>query len=209
MPCLSLGSRCTPPGGRAWKPAERGFTLVELLVSTLIGALMLLAGTYLAVSHVRTTGRQAAVHRFQTDFGRLSHLIETEVDEGTALAYGQATTATAGCSNVGVASVFSITVPVLVTAETAAASAVRTIYYYPAEGNLRRCGPAINADGTLNTTTTGDGIVITNATLNVQNTNARQMEYRVVLTDPISGAVFDSAVDPGWLFARAKSFQIN
>lgn len=187
-------------------PAERGFTLVELLVSTLIGALMLLAGTYLAVSHVRTTGRQAVAHRLQTDFGRLSHLIETEVDEGSALAYGQAT---AGCTNNGVASVFSITVPVLLAAETTAASAVRTIYYYNFDGNLRRCGPAINADGTLNTAATGDGIVITNATLNVQNTNARQMEYRVQLTDPTSGAAFDSAVTPGLLFARTKSFQIN
>jgi prepilin-type N-terminal cleavage/methylation domain-containing protein len=187
-------------------PAERGFTLVELLVSTLIGALMLLAGTYMALSHVRTTGRQAVAHRQQTDFGRLSHLIETEVDEGSALAYGQLT---AGCTNNGVASVFSITVPVLIAAETTAASAVRTIYYYHFDGNLRRCGPAINADGTLDTVATVDGIVITNALLTPRNPNPRQFEYSVVLTDPTSGAAFDSAVTPGWLFARAKSFQIN
>lgn len=182
-----------------------GFTLIELLLVAAIGSIVLLGAAFFAVSGVRSTAVLRIAQRYQTGFGRLSHLIETEVSEATTIAYAGAAD---GCAPDNV--VFSLTIPVLVRDETAAEPIPRTVEYYRLGNDLWRCGPVVNADGTLNPTIIRPGLLLTNAELSTQNTTASEFEYSVRMTDANNAtAIFDSSVEPGWLRARTRPFQIS
>lgn len=191
-------------------PKSAGFTLVELLISAILGSLVLVGAAFLAVSGIRATSGQAVAQRYQMGFGRLSHILETEVSEGIDLDYGQAT-ASCPAGNNGIQSIFSIDVPVLVRDEGAAVPAQATIFYYQVGNDLWRCGPAVQADGTLNPANITAGVLLTDAQLFIQNGLDNQLQYAVRMTDPRSAAVFDSRPpnEPGWLTARTRSFQIS
>lgn len=190
---------------------QSGFTLHELLIALAVSALLLLGLTTFAISSIRTTTKQAIAQRYQTGFGRLSHLIETETSEAQTITYGQPITASCGSA----ASLFSLSVPViddLVLNQTATITQA-SVHYYQSGTEVRRCGPAIRADGTLDTTTITDARVLSNAELSVQSdpaTAANEFQYRLVMRDPRNTtAVFDSEVSPGLLTARTRVFQIT
>lgn len=187
-------------------PVQRsGFTLIELLLVVVLGSVVLLGAAFFAVSGIRSTAGLRIAQRYQTGFGRLSHLIETEVSEATEITYAGAA---GGCAPGNV--VFSLTIPVLVRNETAAAPLPRIVEYYRVGNDLWRCGPAVNVDGTLNPNANTAGVLLTNAQLFTQNTTPNEFEYRLLMTDANNAAaIFDSSVNPGWLRARTRSFQIT
>jgi prepilin-type N-terminal cleavage/methylation domain-containing protein len=187
-----------------------GFTLIELLLVAVLGSVVLLGAAFFAVSGIRTVAGQRIAQRYQTGFGRLSHLIETEVSEATEIAYPGG----AGvCAPGNVA--FSLTIPVLVRDETAEDPLPETVEYYRVDNanELRRCGPAVDVDGTLIPGTETDGLLLTNAELNIQRNAATEdfeFEYSVVMSDTRNAtAIFDSSVTPGLLRARARPFRIT
>lgn len=157
------------------------FTLSELLVATALGLIVVAAAGSVFISHIRTTTVQTVQLRFQNDWARVSNLIETEVAEGASL------TAAAGAGCGAGNRLFTINVPVI--AGTTEAPTDITISYNQVGNNLHRCGPPINADGTLNPTppaniTEWDRLLLTNAVLTVNALNNRRLEYNLTLTDP-------------------------
>jgi prepilin-type N-terminal cleavage/methylation domain-containing protein len=180
-------------------PQSSGFTLTEVLVAAALGLIGVAAVGSVLVQHVRTMTLQTVQLRFQDDWARASHFIETEVSEGERI-----TTATDG--NCGAAAGdlrFTIEVPVIVgTTETLTS---RTISYYqvpnaPAANALSaivRCGPPINADGTLDVTGGQvTSVLLSNARLNVNNAfttanPAQFVEYNIEFLD-VSPAAFSA-----------------
>jgi prepilin-type N-terminal cleavage/methylation domain-containing protein len=190
-----------------------GFTLIELLLVAVLGSIVLLGAAFFAVSGIRSTAGLRIAQRYQTGFGRLSHLIETEVSEATAIDYPEG----AGVCAPGDVE-FSLTIPVLIRDEAAAEPVESIVEYYQvanAQGgdDLWRCGPAVDVDGTLIAGTNRAGVLLTNAELNIQRNAATEdfeFEYSVRMTDANNvTAVFDSSVDPGWLRVRTRPFQIS
>lgn len=59
--------------------ASRGFTLSELLIAAGIGALLTLVAGDALLSHLKSTARLEALERLRSDWGRISHFIESEV----------------------------------------------------------------------------------------------------------------------------------
>ena len=62
-----------------------------------------------------------------------------------------------------------------------AAGATGTIHNYEQAGSLWRCGPDINADGTLDFATITNGILVENATMQTTITNGTNVSYTVEL----------------------------
>ncbi len=120
-----------------------GFTLVELLIVSVIGGLLIAGAALVGVTHIRSSTNQLTIQQRRSDWGKLSYLIETEVGEGEAVATGTTTT---GCAD-SVASLLSITVPIFDSTSPAANVPTRLIHYYTTGAGgatqLWRCGPAI------------------------------------------------------------------
>lgn len=185
-----------------------GFTLIELLIVVAVGGFLLLGVVLFAVSSVRTTARQMVAQRYQMGFSRLSHLLETEVSESQTLLYGQPIAAICGNQ----LSLFTLTVPVLPTRLQPQEELPRaaTIHYYQASGNVWRCGPIVNANGTLNPDITTPALLLRNSELNLQATADNEFQYRVIMRDQRDpNVVFDSSASPGWLTARTRVFQVG
>ena len=73
---------------RSTRPQSRqqaGFTLTELLVATAIGLVVLAVAGGVIIAHIRTVTRQATILRFQNEWARVSHFMETEVEEARRL----------------------------------------------------------------------------------------------------------------------------
>ena len=56
-----------------------GFTLVELLVATVMGSLLTMATSDLLLSHMRSSARLEGTQRMRQDWSRVTHFIESEV----------------------------------------------------------------------------------------------------------------------------------
>jgi type II secretory pathway pseudopilin PulG len=158
------------PGIRASTLAG-GFTLIDLLITAVIIAFITAAGSSVIISQMRSTSLQESVRRLQDNWGRINHLLETEIT-------GSASAAAVANSSL-----------------TLTLSGGQTITYShdPDTRILRRTGPPINDDGTLN---------LTPGTANVQSemldnvtafsptiTNLREPVYSLTLSDG-RGATF-------------------
>jgi prepilin-type N-terminal cleavage/methylation domain-containing protein len=133
-----------------------GFTLVELLITLMIGGVILALAAQVITSHIRTTGRQEALQRLRDHWGRVNHLITTEALEGAVIQRNQAM---AGCNGGGTS---TLTIRLPDAQQTA-------IHYYQHQGgaDLWRCGPEIQLNGRLDQTHTVSGLVAANATLSI------------------------------------------
>ncbi|KEF41333.1 MAG: hypothetical protein ER33_11840 [Cyanobium sp. CACIAM 14] len=142
-----------------------GFTLVDLLITALIIGLITAAGSSVIVSQIRGSSVQESVRRLRDHWGRVNHLLDTEITASTSAS------AVANTS-------LTLTQPGGQTITYTFDSSTRT---------LRRTGPPINDDGTLN---------LTAGTANVQSlmldnvdafqptiTNSREPAYSLTLSD--------------------------
>lgn len=113
-----------------------GFTLVELLITLMIGGVIMAIAAQAITSHIRTTSRQEVLQRLRDHWGRINHLINTEALEGASLETDQNIP---NCAN-GTASDLTIRLPNRSTA---------IHYYNDANNSLWRCGPDIGENGRL------------------------------------------------------------
>ncbi len=164
-----------------------GFTLVELMISVVIGALLIGGVATALIAHIRSTLNLEFSQQIQNDLSRLTFFLETEVREGSAIS----TTATTPVANCGAASgttsLFTIIVPQL-NAQGFSLPTSTIDYYASGTGNtasLVRCGPPINNNGTLNFAGTSTATTIsTNTTLTVTSSNSTSVTYSLTLRDP-------------------------
>lgn len=191
---LAALNQCTDPNS--------GFSLIELLITVAIGSLIFSAGATLVTSHIRSSTKAEIGQRIRDDSNRLGYFIQTEANESALVRTGQPLS---GCSVSG-NSIFSFDIPLPTGLAGDPTNVVRT-YYYQNGSDLRRCGPSINRNGSLNYATIQDYVLNTNTTLVLTPCNGistanpgRAVAYQVTFNDAPGG------VTPPCSVARAKSF---
>jgi len=129
---------------------SRGFSLVELLLSTVLVVVVMAALASILVSHLGTTERQGNVVQVRRELARFSYLLGTEVNEACAL---QRASDPSGClqtCTTATTTDLRMLIPVLQNGTTAT---TRVIRYYLSGTTIMREGPRILANGQLETTT--------------------------------------------------------
>ena len=129
---------------------SRGFSLVELLLSTVLVVVVMAALASILVSHLGTTDRQGNVVQVRRELARFSYLLSTEVNEACAL---QRASDPSGClqtCTTATTTDLRMLIPVLQNGTTAT---TRVIRYYLSGTTIMREGPRILANGQLETTT--------------------------------------------------------
>lgn len=119
--------------------ANQGFTLVELLVALAIGSLVALAGVAASVQNIRTTTRMLTAQELRNNWSRLVLLINTDLNEACEV--------TAGANSL----TLRVINPTDFDGNINPSCATATQIVYDLNGtNLRRTGPPVNRNGTLN-----------------------------------------------------------
>ena len=187
---------------------EPGFTLLEQQVTPVVAQLLMGAAAGVITAHIRTTAAAELTQRVRDDSNRLNYLIQTEASEAASMGQGQTI---AGCTPASGAttSIFNLNVP-RPTGTAADSTNISTIWYYASGGDLRRCGPPILRNGSLDHTATPvDSLVSANTVLDAavtcQSTTSgpRQIAFRSTFNDVPAGYQPDCAI------ARAKSFIVR
>ncbi|MCT0230529.1 prepilin-type N-terminal cleavage/methylation domain-containing protein [Synechococcus sp. CS-1324] len=166
---------------------EAGFSLIELLVGLVMGGFLMAAAASTVVSQIRSGNRMEVAQSLRNDMGRLSSFLEAEIGEGDTIRYGVAITGAGGCTGASGNSLFTIDVPNL--GATGATLVTTPIHYYlTGSGNtaaLNRCGPPINANGSLNFAGTRIATLVSpNTTLALNNAiDAKAVHYNLTIRD--------------------------
>lgn len=194
-----------------------GFTLLELLIASVLGSLVFSTLASMIVAHIRSTSSSELAARVRNDANRIDYFIQTEASEAASI--GTAAVSNCPASVAGGATLFNFNVPVD-TGQADDLTNVVQIFYYTANGDLRRCGPPILGNGRLNYAGTPvDSIVSTNTTVTLQIVSNgaqcggavlsnRQVPYRLVFSDlSVSGVAAN--YQPPCEIARAKSYFVT
>lgn len=172
-------------------PRQRGFTLVELLIVSSAGLLVLLAIITVVVSYVRSRERVEAVLRLQEQWGRLQFLLDREIQE--AMPVSSASSVNSACGQVS--PILALEVP----------GFSDRIVYYLSGSDLKRCGPGIDASGNLSSTIS-NGLVLSGvSSFSVDSTSDNQRpSYRLTLTDA-NGVTYSNSSQPSAASYRART----
>ena len=136
--------------------SDQAFSLVELLVAVAVSATVISMAAILAINYMKTSNTAKWVAQTQQDVSRLSRFLKTEVNEACLVQVDSApSTSTASpCSPTGTAcsTAAGTTLYLLVPVTLADGSVTYRVISYSRNGSdLRRDGPRISADGTLDT----------------------------------------------------------
>lgn len=150
---------------------QSGFTLVELLITSVIMGVIFATGSNVMVTQIRVSAQQESVRRLQDHWGRINHLLDSEITESASAA------------------------AVANSALTLTLAGGQTITYTYDAGSrtLTRSGPPINDNGTLNLTA-GTPNVASVLLTDVDSfaptiTNSREPAYTLAISDGL-GASF-------------------
>lgn len=157
------------------KSANQGFTLVELLVVSVLGSVVMIAAVQALIGHIRASAVTEAMLRSQDTWSRLQFLLDQEIQEAESLTAAGST--------------LTLTMPLV--------NGSRDSIIYTLSGtNLQRTGPNINAgSGALIPGTTGTATVVGNIsefTPLLSGSNNRIVTYTLNIQDP-SGFKFRQA----------------
>lgn len=149
---------------------HRGFTLVELLITSVIMGVIFAVGSNVMVTQIRVSSQQESVRRLQDHWGRLNHLLDCEITESASASAVQDTS-------------LSLTL---------AGGQTITYSFDATTRTLTRTGPPINDNGTLNLAT-GTANVASVLLTNVDAftptiTNSREPTYTLALSDGLGSA---------------------
>jgi hypothetical protein len=178
------------------KTKNLAFTLPELLIAGIAGALMVSAAATVFISHTNSSMRLEAINRLQGNWKRIQFLIEQDISES----FGVATnTAATGCPTG--TSMLTLEGP----RDDPGASPINPISYYLSASTLRRCGPSIDQNGELDLGTPVDSVVIENvSSFQPDITNPRSPSFSLTLQDP-SGVSYSNSSRESGGFSRARS----
>lgn len=137
----------------------KGFTLVELVVASAIGVVMVLAGVAASIGGYQSTARVINAQQLSDEWSRLTLLLNADIAESC-----QATV-------IGTTLTLRVINPTSLTtldsidpdATGPICAAAPTITYALAGQNLSRTGPAVTRDGTLDFTTITGALVVSEA----------------------------------------------
>lgn len=149
-----------------------GFTLVEALVSIVLLAILMISGAYF-LTHLTYTSKIGLKQKSVEEWGRVDYLLETDIREAKLASVGSIPQ-----SQTCLTSPSSPQLGLLTSSDQA-------ITYYndtlDGEPVVRRCGPDVNADGTLSATTYSDNIAFYDASLSAQTNDNFFVDYRITL----------------------------
>jgi type II secretory pathway pseudopilin PulG len=193
----------------ARRAAPAGLTITELLIYLILGGVLAAAAAGLVISNVRTSRNLELRQRAVDFYGRINHLLQLEISEGRTISYNQPLPNGCGPGT----SLFSVRL-----LDVQPPDPTREIHYYTTNGNdLRRCGPAVQANGSVFDPATDqilplfDALVDTNTRLELtNNTDPRAVSYTLTLLGPDAEQVVFQAGSAGQpLIARTGVHQIK
>ncbi|MCT0224855.1 prepilin-type N-terminal cleavage/methylation domain-containing protein [Synechococcus sp. CS-1328] len=198
-----------------FRPAHRsatlnlsGFSLVELLVVSAIGGILIAAAASISVTHIRSSANQLSIQQRRSDWGKLTYLLQTETGEGISVATGVSTSGCAATVN----SLFTITVPIFDSSSPSTAVPTRLIHYYTTgagtAAQLWRCGPAI-LDGSAANTRAGQlsptGSIVTSLLMEGVPITATLVDSRSLTIQP--DTVIAGSVEPFTVRTKVRLIQ--
>lgn len=168
--------------------SSRGFTLMELLLVSAMGAVVLIGAITMLVSHIRSSNRMAGLLHLQDHCGWVQFMINREIEQAE-LASGGGNTLTLR--------VPGLTEPATIT------------YRLNDRGELERTGPTIDAGGRLEVPGAGDrtDLVARGVTaFAVDVSNPRAPRYTITLQDAngVTTTIDQNREGAGGAFCRAR-----
>ena len=132
-----------------------GFTLVELMVALVVSATVISLAARLATDYMRSTNTATWVAQVQHDVSRFSRLLKIEVNEACLVQVdGTSPTSATACTPPAAAcsTTAGTTLYLLLPVTQGNGSVTNKVISYSRNGSeLRRTGPPIAADGSLDT----------------------------------------------------------
>jgi prepilin-type N-terminal cleavage/methylation domain-containing protein len=126
--------------------SQRGFTLLELLITTVLISILLAAISVILSSHLKLTDSETSMIQSRRESARLNYILNSESNEACALKGGSDPSSCSQTCATTASSDLRLRVPVIINGTTAG---TRFIRYYLSGTELRRDGPAIKPDGQL------------------------------------------------------------
>jgi prepilin-type N-terminal cleavage/methylation domain-containing protein len=167
---------------------QQGYTLVELLMVVVIGSVLMIGTASMLIAHIQSSARMEGLMRLQEAWSRIQYLLDQEIQEAR-LEPGSPASVT--CSSL------TLKVP------NPTGSDGQITYSRSTDGVLKRSGPSVNADGTLNFSLLADNeIVMRGVTSFCPTTSDGRVTYTLGLSDP-SGVTYQNQSNPSG--ARAKT----
>jgi len=180
--------------------------MVELLIGLVLGAITLGSAAFIVGSYVRSTGNALWTGQMEQDYGRISRLMRTEINEAclvqvsgspsttATLPATPCTPASANPCTVTSGTTLYLLVPVTLTNGTVT---YRVISYARNNDQLLRTGPPITATGALGTTADVANVVLIDSLTNAAagfsptvSTNCSSATITLQFTDPNQGVSF-------------------
>ena len=179
---------------------------MELLVAMVAGVVVFAAAGSVLISHIRSSTQLELAQRQRDNAGRLDYLVQVEASEAALVEQGRVLPA--GCDAAGEASIAAFRVPRDSGDYLDTEGNVSFIHYYNHEGSVRRCGPPVQRNGVLNHAAglgLHDGVAVRDGIIELvschgQNTNSRQLVYRLV---------YPEGYEPACSIARARTVFIR
>ena len=124
--------------GRSRRPAAgRGLSLVEVLVASLVGGLMVTMATQLFLSNLRASVASLAAQELRDDWSQLTLFLNADISEACS------------AQTQGSTLVLRLMDPAAPSLQVTACQNATTITYTLADGVLSRSGPPVGRDGRL------------------------------------------------------------
>jgi len=123
-----------------------GFTLMELMITTILISIILAAISAILSGHLRLTDSETSMIQSRRESARLNYILNSESNEACAVKGGSDPTSCSQTCLTTATNDLRMRVPVLINGTTAG---TRFIRYYLSGTELRRNGPAIKPDGQL------------------------------------------------------------
>lgn len=141
MKVLRGGYRRHPSASRT-----KAFTLLELMITTVLVSILLAAISLILTSHLRLTDSETSMIQSRRESARLNYILHSESNEACAVQGGSDPTSCAQTCQTTATNDLRMRIPVIINGTTAG---TRLIRYYLSGTELRRNGPAIKPDGQL------------------------------------------------------------
>jgi prepilin-type N-terminal cleavage/methylation domain-containing protein len=124
----------------------KAFTLLELMITTVLVSILLAAISLILTSHLRLTDSETSMIQSRRESARLNYILHSESNEACAVQGGSDPTSCAQTCQTTATNDLRMRIPVIINGTTAG---TRLIRYYLSGTELRRNGPAIKPDGQL------------------------------------------------------------
>jgi len=135
-------------GSRRFGSASRtkAFTLLELMITTVLVSILLAAISLILTSHLRLTDSETSMIQSRRESARLNYILNSESNEACAVQGGSNPASCGQTCLTTATNDLRMRIPVVINGTTAG---VRFIRYYISGTELRRNGPGIKPDGQL------------------------------------------------------------